>query len=165
VTPDYFVELYDYNYWAHRRVWTCVEQLTDEQFNYPLDYSIDSIRIHCAHMMVVEQMWIHHLHTGRLLLQDEDDFLTCDAIAQRWEAVEQEVRSYVGQLTANELERETQHPLSSERRCKVWEGLMQTALHSLDHRSQVLAGLHKLGAPTVEQGFLHYVYEKRGYST
>jgi uncharacterized damage-inducible protein DinB len=30
-----FAALFDYNAWANRRVWECVQPLTDEQFNRP----------------------------------------------------------------------------------------------------------------------------------
>lgn len=167
MTPDYFVELYDYNYWANRRVWNCVEQLSDEQFKHDLGYSRGSIHVQCFHMMFVEQMWFRHLATGTLLILEESDFLTRESIWSKWYGVEREVCAYVENLTSGELEREVPHPMAKpgDHMCKVWEALMQTALHSLDHRAQVLAGLHQLGAPTVEQGFLPYVYEKRGYSS
>jgi uncharacterized damage-inducible protein DinB len=35
------------------------------------------------------------------------------------------------------------------------------ANHSTDHRAQTLAGLHKLGAPTVGQDYLNFCWEKR----
>jgi uncharacterized damage-inducible protein DinB len=31
--------MFNYHYWAHRRVWDCVMKLTDEQFEADLHYS------------------------------------------------------------------------------------------------------------------------------
>ncbi len=47
-------------------------------------------------------------------------------------------------------------------RIKVWEALVQVANHSTDHRAQIMAGLHRLGAPTMGQDFLDYLFETRG---
>ncbi|PJF26553.1 MAG: hypothetical protein CUN52_15675 [Phototrophicales bacterium] len=42
----------------------------------------------------------------------------------------------------------------------VRDALVQVANHSTDHRAQTLAGLHQLGATTVEQDYLFYLWEK-----
>src|SRR5689334_19158338 len=54
---QHFVELYDYNYWAQRRVWDCVQQLSEEDVRKDLGYSVGSILDQCAHMLSVEHWW------------------------------------------------------------------------------------------------------------
>ncbi len=40
-----------------------------------------------------------------------------------------------------------------------WQILLQGVNHGTDHRAQVLALLHQLGAPTLEQDFMIYLWD------
>ncbi|MBZ0277830.1 MAG: DinB family protein [Anaerolineae bacterium] len=159
----YFLRQYDYNFWAHRQVWNCVMQLTDEQFNQHLDYSIGSIRIQCIHTMAVESWWFEFLRRGELVFMDMVDFPTRAEIRTRWDEVETSIRAYLERLTPAEMEREVRPHFWDETRqpIKVWEAILQVANHSTDHRAQTLAGLHRLGAPTVGQDFLDYLFAQQ----
>jgi uncharacterized damage-inducible protein DinB len=154
---------YDYNYWANGKVWECVMQLTDEQFDYPLEYSIGSIRTQCVHTMGVESWWFHYLKTGEVVFLNRDDYTTRQQIRARWEIVEADARAYLDTATPANLRRTVKPPHwdPDEVPVAVWEALFQVANHSTDHRAQILAGLHKLGAPTVAQDFLDYIDETR----
>jgi len=155
---DYFREIYQYNYCAHRQVWRCIETLSEEQFNQPLDYSIGAIHIQCVHTLAVESWWFHFLATGELRFLELDELPDRRSIRARWDAVEAEVMDYIERLTPAELEREV-HPdfwVADDPPIRVWEAMVQVANHSTDHRAQTLAGLHRLGAPTVQQDFLQF---------
>lgn len=163
MNKDYFRELYQYNYWAHRKVWTCIETLTDEQFKQHLDYSIGAIYIQCVHTVAVESWWFYFLKTGRLQFIELEDIPDRPSLRAVWDKVEREVLDYIGTLTPEELERDVRPDFWDDETpvIKVWEALIQVANHSTDHRSQTLAGLHRLGAPTVEQDFLAYAQSIR----
>ena len=47
--------MFDYHYQAHHRVWNCIVQLTDEQFQQDLNYSIGSLHRQCVHVLGVER--------------------------------------------------------------------------------------------------------------
>lgn len=160
---DYLIRLFDYNFWAHRRVWDCVMQLTDEQFKHERDYSIGSIYIHCLHTMAVEHWWFHFMKTGELDFFEPEDYPHRIAIRARWDTVEADIRAYLEALTPAELEREVRPPFWEDGRqpIKVWEAIFQVLNHSTDHRAQILAELHTLGAPTVGQDFLDYLFAKQ----
>jgi uncharacterized damage-inducible protein DinB len=74
------------------------------------------------------------------------------------------VMAYLETLTPDELEREVRPSVWEDGRppIKVWEVRTQVANHSTDHRAQTLAGLHRLGAPTVMQDFRFYAWSLRG---
>ncbi len=158
MTKDYFREIYQYNYWAHRRVWTCVETLTERQFKQELDYSIGAIHIQCVHTMAVESWWFHFLRTGELKFIELDQFHDRPSIRAQWDIVERDVLDYIEALTPEELEREVRPDFwdRDDPPIRVWEAMVQVANHSTDHRAQTLAGLHRLGAPTTQQDFLQY---------
>ncbi|KAB2852486.1 MAG: hypothetical protein F9K46_19110 [Anaerolineae bacterium] len=162
LNPEYFNRLYDYNYWAHRRVWDCVMELNPEEFETDLDYSIGSIRTQVIHTMGVEHWWITFLSEGILSFLDIEDYPNRTVIRDKWDEIEAYVRGYIQSLTPAELDREVKPPFweDHERPVKVWEALLQVANHSTDHRAQTLAGLHRLGAPTVGQDSLDYISDE-----
>jgi uncharacterized damage-inducible protein DinB len=134
-----FVPLYDYNAWANHRVWDCVQQLSREQFDRDIDYSIGSIHNQVAHT-------------------------TRESIRAKWDETEQMIRAYVAQLTPEELARTVRPPFwdAGQPAIKVFEALFQVANHSTDHRAQTLAALHRVGGPTTPQDLLFYTFDQAG---
>lgn len=160
---SYFTRMYDYNFWAHRRVWDCVLALSEEQFHHELDYSIGSIYIQVLHTLAVESWWFLYLKTGELDFLEPEECPDRLSLRTRWDTVEADIRAYLDSLTPAELEREVRPEFWDEGQqpIKVWEAIFQVLNHSTDHRAQTLAGLHKLGAPTVAQDFLDYLWAKQ----
>ena len=159
----YFHDLYCYTFWADRRVWGCVAQLSDDQFTTELDYSIGALRTQCIHTMGVESWCITFLATGELHFLDMDDYPDRASIRARWDEIEQFVLGYIDSLTPAELERDV-HPefWEDEPPIKLWQALIQVANHSTDHRAQILAGIHRLGGETAGQDYLDYLGEQVG---
>ncbi|MBL8146344.1 MAG: hypothetical protein JNL34_08160, partial [Anaerolineae bacterium] len=50
--------LFDYNLWAHERVWPGILTLDDEQFARPFDYSLGSVRAQMVHVLSVDNRWL-----------------------------------------------------------------------------------------------------------
>lgn len=157
----YFQELYDYNYWGHHQVWQCLMQLSEAQFRQVLAYSIGSLYTHCVHVISVEYWWFRFLKEGDLVFIDDDPLKTRRDIRAKWNEVEAYVRAYLDTLDEAELKREVLPPFWEDKQpVRVWQAILQVANHGTDHRSQMLAGLHKLGGPTIEQDYLNYIFEK-----
>ncbi len=158
----YFQELYDYNYWQNRRVWKCILALTDAQFDQDLEYSHGSLRMQSIHVMAVEDWWVRFLQEGVIKFVNLDDLPDRPAIRAKWDEVESYVHGYLQTLTAAEMERKVLPPFwENKPAVTVWQALTQVAMHSMDHRAQILAALHRLGAPTVGQDYLEYLFEKQ----
>lgn len=159
----YFQKLYDYNAWANRRVWDCIETLTDDQFVQELDYSVGSIYNQTIHMMFVEHWWFQYFVTGSPNLPNENELPARHEIRATWDKIEAFNRAYLGRLTPEELQREVRPEFWGEDASpvKIWEALVQIANHSTDHRAQTLAMLHTLGADTIAQDFLQYLWDQK----
>lgn len=160
----FFRTLYDYTFWMDRKLWDCITTLTTEQFHEPWDYSIGSICDQCVHMLVVEFWWPYFLQHG--VMPDRSAFASSEiktfaGLSSKRDEVEQGVRAYIETLTPEELQREVKPPHwdADDRPVHVWEALLQVANHSTDHRAQILAGLHRLGAQTIGQDYLLYTDE------
>ncbi len=70
------------------------------------------------------------------------------------------VLNYVASVDDTELHREIRRHENAPT-IFVWQAMMQVINHSTDHRAQTLAGLHRLGAPTVAQDYVYFVVEQK----
>src|SRR5215203_6591491 len=92
--PSDWQELYDYNFWANRRVWEFVMALDESHFDQPLGGDRRTLRTQCVHILAVEYWWLHFLETGVVEFLDEDALLTRADVRTAWDEVETKVRSY-----------------------------------------------------------------------
>lgn len=163
---EMFRQLYEYNIWANRRLWDCVMQISEAQFDADNAHSRGPIHVQVAHIMGVEFWWFKFLSTGQLDFAGEADYATRQTISAKWEETEAMSRAYLGGLTDTELQREVKPEFwtAEQPPIKVWEAIMQVLLHSADHRAQALAALHAVGGPTTPQDFLFYHFDRAGVS-
>ena len=148
-----------YQRWASQKLWNCLEQLSDAQFDTDLHYSMGSLRNQVAHTIDVEGWWIKYLHTSELrfgyapLDGPRAELWSC------WQSIMDATEAYLATLTPAELHREV-HPEEGLPAIRVWQALLQVFNHATDHRAQMLAGLHKLGGPTFEQDYVYFLYDQ-----
>lgn len=162
MTPAYFQELYAFNDWNNRRVWECLLSLRDEQMAQPVDASDWSLWTHCFHLIAVEEWWIRFLATGEIQFLEFDAFPDRASLRAQWDLTTTMVRDYVATLMPTELERTVRPPFwqGDQSPIKVYQALTQVAMHSTDHRAQLLTHIRRLGGSTVEQDFLGYLFDK-----
>jgi uncharacterized damage-inducible protein DinB len=159
-----FTTLYEYNAWANRALWRCVEQISEEQFDQPIPYSHESIHAQVAHIMGVEYWWFQFLSTRELHFVADEDYATRETIRAKWDETEAFIRDYISQLTPDELMSEVKPPFWEPNKPanKVYEAMLQVANHSTDHRAQTFAALHQLGGPSAPQDLLFYLFDRAG---
>lgn len=152
---DHIRELYDHHITTNRRLWeTSVMTLTDEQFNQPLDYSVGSICNQCVHLMSVDERWFSGLRGVAVPdFLDPEDFPTREKIRDHWDRVEVDMKSYLDPLTDDQLE-------GTLNDLPVWAILQHVVMHGVDHRSQMLAMLYGLGAPTFPHDFIYRFFHR-----
>lgn len=162
MNTDYFKKLYDYNYALHRRVWGCIDHITDEQFAEEVPYSIGSIRNHMVHLTGVDERWLARL-TGATVpgALPYTDFLTRAATRARWEQAAEAMLGYVGNLQNSQLDEIVHFDMPQRGGMKHnprWQILLHVVNHGTDHRAQILPILHGMGAPTLEQDLMIYLW-------
>lgn len=161
----YFRRMIDYTYWAHREVWGCIAELSDEQFTRPCDYSIGSLHQQVVHTMGAEWLWLQRMHgVSPDAFFEPDDFPTREAVRSRWDQVEGGWREFVGGLSDGDLEKPLIYTSINGRQRRehlLWEGVAQVINHATDHRAQMLALLHQVGGRTLAQDFIFYAWENR----
>ena len=155
--------LFGYNQWAYERVWTCLLTLDEAQFTQPFDYSIGSVRNQIVHVMSVDNRWLHRVADQPVPAHFRpEDFASPAAVRAQWEPLAAAQRAIVDGLSAAQLSERIGYDMPKYGGLKQtarWEILAHVVNHGTDHRAQILSLLGQMGAPTVEQDLIYYVWE------
>ncbi|HRN49874.1 MAG TPA: DinB family protein [Anaerolineales bacterium] len=147
-----FRNLFEYHFTRNRELWQhCIATLTPDQFVQEIDYSIGSLRNQCVHLQNIDERWFSGLR-GLDLPDFADPAAYPDAASVRakWDAVEAGMREYLADLKDSALAEDFMPGV------KVWQILFHVINHGTDHRAQMLASLHALGAPTFAQDYFFF---------
>ncbi len=160
-------DLYDYGYWANRKLFDVIEQLTPEQFTQSVAGSYGSIRNTMVHILSAESGWLDRCggpKRGPRL--NPDDFSTVDSLVQAWSVVETKVRQFLTTLKDENLARIIEFSIGQSAKHSMPLGeLMQHATnHGVHHRGQVALMLRSLGHVPGNVDILFYFHEKRDKS-
>src|SRR5262245_23607737 len=96
--------LYDYGYWANRKLLAVVSQLTPEQFTQTVAGSFGSVRNTLVHVMSAEWGWLDRCggHARGPML-DPADYPTAESLVETWTRVETWVRAFLAELKDEDL--------------------------------------------------------------
>ena len=152
---DHIRDLFDYHISTNRRLWNeSILTLTDEQFKRKLEYSVGSIRNQCVNLMSVDKRWFGGLRGVAVPgFLNPVHYPSREKIRDYWDDVEREMRSYLDALTDADLG-------ATYNELPIWAVLQHVALHGMDHRAQMLAMLHELGAPTFAQDYIYRFFKR-----
>jgi uncharacterized damage-inducible protein DinB len=155
--------LYDYGYWANRKLFPVVSQLTPEQFTQTVAGSYGSIRNTLVHVLSAEWGWLDRCggpQRGPAL--KPDDFPTVESLVTTWSRVEGYVREFLSKLKDEDLVRivEFTNPRGEKRSGLLGPLLQHGATHGVHHRGQVAVLLRALGHTPGNFDLLFYDAEK-----
>ena len=157
--------LYDYGYWANKKLFQVASQLTPEQFTQTVAGSYGSIRNTLVHVLSAEWGWLDRCGgPKRGAALKPDDYPTMESLVETWCTVEANMREFLSGLKDEDLARtvEFTNP-RGEKRSMVFGALMQHAAnHGVHHRGQVALLLRTLGHVPGNFDLLFYDAEKRG---
>jgi uncharacterized damage-inducible protein DinB len=140
--------LFDYGFWANRKLFVVVAQLPPDQFTRTVDGSHGSIRNTLVHMLSAEWGWLARcggLERGAAL--NAADYPTAESLAATWNKVETHLRAFLSTLRDADLARDVEFVLGgTEKWCMpLGELLQHAATHGVHHRGQVSLLLRLLG--------------------
>jgi uncharacterized damage-inducible protein DinB len=141
---------------AWRRVWESAETLTPEQFEQATGYSHGSVHDQMLHVTRVSIAWLMGLKGqpgGQQFQLNPADFPDLESIRTRWEAVSEEMLTYVYGLTDDDLGATLPGMMGP-----TWQVLVHLVNHGTDHRAQVLRDLADLGTPTFAQDMIFHFW-------
>ena len=140
--------MYDYNYWANKRMLGVVEQLTPEEFCQSVAGSYGSIRNTLVHTLSAEWGWLDRCGgPPRGPKLDPVDYPTPQDLVMKWGIVEQSMRTFLSELRDEDLARNIEFSFTPAEKHSVPMGrlLQHGAVHGVHHRGQVALLLRMLG--------------------
>jgi uncharacterized damage-inducible protein DinB len=151
--------LYDYGYWANRRLFEVVSRLTAEQFTETVCGSYGSIRNTLVHVMSAEWGWLERSggpKRGPKL--SAADFPTFASVSERWTDVESKVRGFLAGLRDEDVDREVEFTPGDgpKQTLTVGQMMQHAAIHAVHHRGQVALLLRQLGLAPGDFDILFY---------
>lgn len=168
MTVDDLRRLYDYSYWANRKLFHVIEQMAPEQFTQAVAGGYGSIRNTLVHVMSAEWGWVDRCGgPKRGAALSADDYATVAALADAWAKVEAHARGFLGTLRDEDLDRliEFTIPRGGARIMPVGELLQHAANHAAHHRGQIALLIRLLGYTPGNFDMLIYDADKRRAAT
>jgi uncharacterized damage-inducible protein DinB len=160
---DDMLTLYDYNYWATRRICGAAGRVSAEQFLAPTTHSWGSLHGTLLHTLDTEYGW-------RMLCQHQTltpdmtaaELPTLEALEQRWREEEQAMRAYLASLTDADVDGFVRYTTSGgEARERVlWHCLLHVVNHGTQHRSEAAAILTTYGQSPGDIDFTLFLSER-----
>jgi uncharacterized damage-inducible protein DinB len=157
-------QLYDYNYWANRRLFGVLLQLTPEQFVQPVAGSYESIRNTLVHVLSAEWGWLDRCGgppRGEKLRAE--DYPTVESVLETWQRVERYMREFLSGLTDDDCARNIEFALGGgpAQFIPLGDLMLHAFVHGAHHRGQVALLLRMLGHAPGNVDLLLYAAEKR----
>src|SRR5215813_11145957 len=148
MTVEDLEELYDYSYWANKRLFEVISQLTTEEFTRQVEGSSSSIRNLLVHSMSAEWGWLSRCggpERGARL--EPYDFQTLQSVTNTWNKVEVMLREFLSKLRNEELDRliDFTNEKGDRRSLPLASIMRHAANHSVHHRGQISLLLRMLG--------------------
>jgi uncharacterized damage-inducible protein DinB len=156
---DVIRHLYRYHFSENRNIWEAyITSLTDEQFTQNVGYSHGSVRNQVAHLISVDDAWFSGLRGVEIPDSPDPATLDRNSLRSSWDAVEQRMRDYLGELRDDKL---FEKPFADgeDKDLILWQVLLHVVNHGTDHRAQLLRLLNDLGLKTVSQDYIFYAYD------
>ena len=162
---------HDYGYWANRRLFRVISELTPEQFTRTVAGSYGSIRNPLVHTLSAEWGWLDRCGGAkRGPAFKPDDYSTLQSLVASWSTVEAHAREFLSNLKDTDLERtvEFTNP-RGEKRSMVLGPLLQHAANHCNMRPTQFTIVDRspycFGRSAITPGsldLLFYDAEKRG---
>ena len=159
--------LYDYGYWANKKLLQVVSQLTPEQFTQAVAGSYGSIRNTLVHVLSAEWGWLSRCGgPARGPALKPTDYPTVESVVQTWTRVEGYVRAFLSRLKDEDMARHAEYmnPRGEKRSMPLGEMMQHAANHGVHHRGQVALLLRLLGHVPGDFDIIYYYADRRGVS-
>ncbi len=149
--------LFDYMYWANRRILETAARLTNAQFTLPSVIAGRDLRATLVHTLDTECSWRLRLQGRR---EEEEpkalslsDYRNVGALADHWKRDETEMRAWVASLDDDALARTPDDPRAH---FPLWYYVLHMVTHSNQHRAESAQLLTQLGRSPGDIDFLDY---------
>ncbi len=158
-------ELYDFNAWAHRRIFAALAGLPADEYLRDLKSSHGGIHGTLCHIVWAEQLWLNRwLGKPNPPVAQGKDLASLAAARARWEEVEGERAGFLRGLTDPKLaDTITIKPTTGgSYRHTYLQTIQHVVDHSSYHRGQIITMLRQLGVQPPSTGLIFFYRERSG---
>jgi uncharacterized damage-inducible protein DinB len=157
--------LFDYGYWADRKLFEAVSGIPPEQFTQSVGGAFGSIRNTLVHIMSAEWGWLERCggpERGPKL--NANDYPTVESVRETWNKIEKYTRKFLSELNDDDIGRNAEYlnDKGEKRAMPLGELMQHAANHGTHHRGQVAMILRLLDHTPGNFDILFYYAEKRG---
>ncbi len=155
--------IYEYNYWANKRILDTSAKVSQEQFDAPAAFPYGGLRGTLLHILDTEWGWralFQNIELAADLL--EADFPTLATLEARWREEENAMRAYLNRLSTEDVAGHLRYTSSSgEPRDRIlWHCLLHVVNHGTQHRSEAAALLTAYGHSPGDLDFVVFLNEQ-----
>lgn len=154
--------LYEYNYWANKRILVSSAKVSHGQFEAPAAFPYGGLRGTLLHILDTEWSW-RALFQGLDSATDlkEADFPTLAALEAHWREEESAMRTYLASLSDEDMERHLHYTTDTgvDRDRILWHCLLHVVNHGTQHRSEAAALLTDYGQSPGDLDFTVFLNE------
>lgn len=164
MTQQDLLTLIDYHYWARDRMLEALEPLSAEQYARDLGSSFRSVRDTVVHIYAAEWIWYERWRgSSPKALVTPEQFPDLDSVRRAWTELENSVRTLVGGLDGDGVNRVIDYRLLSglASSSPFWQMLQHVVNHASYHRGQVTTLLRQLGAAPAKSCDMVTFYRER----
>ncbi len=156
---DDLVLVYDYYYWATKRILAAASRISQEQFVAPSQYHGDSLRDILVHTLSAERRWRSSWQRReRPPRMSSDEVPTIEALSARWREEEREMRDWLATLGDDDICRASPHPELNDR--PLWQYMLHVANHGTQHRSEAAMLLTSYGQSPGDLDLVFFLLEQ-----
>ena len=159
------LDLFDYNYWANKKLLEAAQRANESQFIAPADFPFGGLRGTLVHTFDAELSWRLLLEKGLMSFDEtsEAGFPTLASLEKRWDEEQITMRSYLGTLKDEQLAGLVKYTTDSgiKRERVLWHCLFHLVNHGTQHRSEAAAILTKLGQSPGDMDFTLFLNERK----
>ena len=156
--------LFEYDYWANRKLLGASTKLSQDQFAAPSNFPHHSLRGTFVHILDAEYGWRMLCESG-IETKDltEAEFPTVEALEKRWREEETAMRSYLSALKDDDLSGIIRYTtLNGIKRERIlWQCLFHVVNHGTQHRSEAAAILTDFNQSPGDFDFSMFTLEKK----
>ena len=155
--------IYDYNYWANKRILAASAKVTEKQFLAPATFPFGGLRGTIVHILDAEFGWRMFFQQNNWSAPElkAEEFPTLASVQERANQEEKEMRAYLATLNDKDLNghRHYNNEKGEPRDLILWNCLWHVVNHGTQHRSEAAALLTDYGSSPGNLDFTVYLIE------
>ncbi len=154
--------IYEYNYWANKKILVASTNVSDEQFSAPASFPYGGLHGTLLHILDAEWGW-RGLFENQSFQSDlnPSDFPTLRSLETRWQEEEAAMRACLSNLRDEDMEIHLRYTTDTgiQRDRILWHCLLHVVNHGTQHRSEAAALLTDFGASPGDLDFTVFLNE------